>query len=276
MKDTPSVQPKILYKYIGASKLKFYFPKLTLAFPHIDLLNDPFEANIQSTLDYTKNLKWIPPRYRNPVVKYRIGQVTDYGINPLYEKHEESKEYEDALESNKRLDELMNFLVYCRNSLGILSLTTDPLNSLMWAHYADNHKGLCIGFNVEHEFFKYSPRQPSFNNYTDLFSLLRVRYRSERPNYKGLDKCEYILNAFGTKFIQWSYENEYRFLRVLSEGEKVLIQEPPKDLIKEVYIGMNSGINLNYHGGVSEEVEIYKVNYKHDGYRLIGEQVKRS
>lgn len=34
-------------------------------------------------------------------------------------------------------------------SFGIMSLTIHPLNYLMWSHYANSHKGFCIGFDTD-------------------------------------------------------------------------------------------------------------------------------
>ena len=37
--------------------------------------------------------------------------------------------------------------------VGILCLTEVPDSLLMWAHYADSHKGFLVGFNTTHTFF---------------------------------------------------------------------------------------------------------------------------
>ncbi|MBF4437559.1 DUF2971 domain-containing protein, partial [Vibrio anguillarum] len=41
----------------------------------------------------------------------------------------------------------------CKNrfsrNYGVLSLTRQPLNSLMWAHYGDEHQGVVIGIDVD-------------------------------------------------------------------------------------------------------------------------------
>lgn len=270
------VKPKILYKYIGQEKIRYYFPKLSLAFPHIDLLNDPFETNIQSTLDYTTNLKWIPPKYRNPIVKYKIGNMVDYGENPFYDKYEESKEYHEAKKKNHQLEELMNFLIKCRNELGVLSLTSDPLNVLMWAHYGNNHQGICIGFDMEHSFFSQVDKGQTTVRCNNLFNLLKVEYNNERPNYTEYTACEYAEKAFTSKFKHWSYEEEYRLIRKLPSNSKILIQNAPNDLIKEIYFGIKSDIDLNIFNNLAENVDLYRVKYRNDGYKLIKERINLS
>ena len=51
----------------------------------------------------------------------------------------------DPSESQERFNELIIFCI--QNGFGILTLTEAPDNLLMWAHYAMNYTGFCIGFN---------------------------------------------------------------------------------------------------------------------------------
>lgn len=80
--------------------------------------------------------------------------------------------------------------------IGILCLTDNPLNQLMWAHYANEHKGLVLEFDVTHKFFDQnftfstvfpglSYLEPEANKRLDerceLFGRpLKVNYRSDR------------------------------------------------------------------------------------------------
>lgn len=59
-------------------------------------------------------------------------------------------------------------------------------NILMWSHYADSHKGICIEY--EHD-----------TDYTMLASGYRMQYQQQ----KSMDAC---------KNICWKYENEYRIV----------------------------------------------------------------
>jgi hypothetical protein len=40
-------------------------------------------------------------------------------------------------------------LKHFRDNVGVLSLTTNPTNGVMWAHYADQSKGVCVGIDLE-------------------------------------------------------------------------------------------------------------------------------
>ncbi|QEZ48757.1 DUF2971 domain-containing protein [Cupriavidus oxalaticus] len=91
--------------------------------------------------------------------------------------------------------------------LGVLCLTTQKDNLLMWAHYAANHSGVCIGFDSGYEPFTdaqpvlYSERRPAVSSRTPDMELLR--------------------GALLTKSPHWSYEKEWRAIkRTISDHEK--------------------------------------------------------
>ena len=59
-------------------------------------------------------------------------------LDATWEKHEASESYK--LEIDEKLSKYLN-------KTGICSFSRTRKNQLMWAHYADEHKGFCIGFN---------------------------------------------------------------------------------------------------------------------------------
>ena len=51
----------------------------------------------------------------------------------------------------KRMQIAMDNGEFCKqfsDNVGICSLTKDPLNLLMWAHYAQHHKGFVVEFEI--------------------------------------------------------------------------------------------------------------------------------
>lgn len=103
----------------------------------------------------------------------------------------------------------------------------------MWSHYADSHKGICLGFDVKDELLNditYVERRPKNQiRYDDIFSA---------DNEKVFEEC------FLTKFSHWEYEEEMRaFFDVdkveLSKSE--LFFEPFSEniILREVLLGMN-------------------------------------
>lgn len=98
------------------------------------------------------------------------------------------------------------------DNLGVLALSEKCDDLLMWAHYAQNHKGLVIGFDSEHRYF-HQQLGPS-----DEFRYVRkVRYSKGRPNIR-LTTIEDLTGIFLTKSEDWKYEDEWRVMRPLVES----------------------------------------------------------
>lgn len=97
------------------------------------------------------------------------------------------------------------------NLLFIGSLCTDYRNPLMWAHYADSHKGFCIEFDCSEEIGK---------NNLPLFPVLYSKDMVKMPwkcclKPEGTKDPEFsarLIKAALTKDDVWKYENEWRIL----------------------------------------------------------------
>jgi hypothetical protein len=125
--------------------------------------------------------------------------------------------------------------------LGILSLTEDPANILMWAHYAANHSGFVLEFNDEHEWFH--QRKSSSD---DLRNLRQVSYVcSTEPRFLTELEGADVLYA---KSEDWHYEREWRIVRPLTEASVVsgdihLFEFPP-EVLTGIIFGLRSGLSL--------------------------------
>jgi len=107
-------------------------------------------------------------------------------------------------------------------TFGIVSLTPEKNNFLMWSHYSNSHRGFTIGYD-RNKLFAQTPGE-----------LGPVQYRKEFPKY-GLfdDHVKYFLNYAYVKSDIWEYENEYRLLR---EGSRK-IEKLTEDTIAEIIFG---------------------------------------
>lgn len=87
--------------------------------------------------------------------------------------------------------------------VGVLCFTTNPRSNLMWCHYAKDHTGLMIQFEM-------------FKDYRTLTKSLPIDYeREELPTYNWyLDNKEDIANIVLSKHRDWAYEGERRILRL--------------------------------------------------------------
>lgn len=83
--------------------------------------------------------------------------------------------------------------------MGILCMSERNDNILMWGHYAEEHKGVCLEFSPNFE-------DPLFKQ------IYPVHYENELPvlNIFDLDYSESILRSILTKWKEWSYEEEWR------------------------------------------------------------------
>ncbi|AWJ82833.1 hypothetical protein TSH58p_04450 [Azospirillum sp. TSH58] len=109
---------------------------------------------------------------------------------------------------NERVQEL-------NQHIGVLSLTTEPENLLMWAHYAGNHQGMVIEFDGLSHFFN---RKRSEND--ECYHLREVNYSKERPRRNFIDIDVSILLL--TKSVEWGYEKELRVMAPLCDADKVI------------------------------------------------------
>ncbi|WDP87536.1 MAG: DUF2971 domain-containing protein [Desulfobacter sp.] len=102
------------------------------------------------------------------------------------------------------LDKIINK----RSSVGIYSLSTSYDHELLWAYYADSHKGFCIQYDLDLLIRK--------NIYQKVHHF-PVTYQNEPPSItlSDISKMEIrniFQKLFGTKSKLWEHEEEYRII----------------------------------------------------------------
>ena len=96
------------------------------------------------------------------------------------------------------------------NLLFIGSLCTDYRNPLMWAHYADSHKGFCIEFDCSTEIDKTLQLFPVI--YSKDIVKMPWKYCLTSEGTKDPEFSARLIQAVLTKDDVWKYENEWRIL----------------------------------------------------------------
>ncbi|HDM8174878.1 DUF2971 domain-containing protein [Vibrio harveyi] len=144
-------------------------------------------------------------------------------------------------------------LLKARVNHRVLSLTREPLNPLMWAHYANSYEGVVIEFDS-------IVSQLNSDEFVIPASKGDMIYTRTKPtmndfgSYYGefLNNTEEILKrTFLFKSQDWSYEEEVRvvgelqskhslFKTELINGRPMSMYSFPKDSITAVYIGYNA------------------------------------
>jgi hypothetical protein len=190
--------------------------------------NDPFELNsninriaeedeIQKLVD-RDFVKYIEEEYsKHPIIS---AFITKEAFIQLAEGKKEYFKNEIIGMERQLAGELPGMLKTISNSmLGALSLSEISTHELMWSHYADEHKGFVIGFNIEHQFFN-----QKISEADELRHPRKIDYR-ERPPVISLSNTSGA-ELFFVKSMKWSYESEWRMLMPLSDSSKVIEKQP--------------------------------------------------
>jgi hypothetical protein len=147
---------------------------------------------------------------------------------------------------------------------GILCFSETWKEQLLWAHYANKHQGIALGFEIPKE------------------KLLKVSYVSDeiRPKFKLTDDAKEnelkFLNLAKLKFQEWKYEKEHRLLFQLKDCIKEngmhFISFGNNLRIKEIVVGCRFNHKIN-GGKISElakelDVKIIPTRPGWEDYRI--------
>lgn len=138
-----------------------------------------------------------------------------------------------AVEANDKLTR--SFLRSNRDQVhettGFICFSKSWRNPVQWAHYADSHNGLCLGFDVNDDHLSHVQYAPS------RVPALEFRAIVEARDLDGLRRIG------TTKYDHWHYENEVRSLYALSgpEPDGYEYVSFGSDLaLREVMVGANN------------------------------------
>lgn len=106
-------------------------------------------------------------------------------------------------------------------------------NELMWAHYADSHKGVCIKYHFPNSLTQLADGKDGVMCY-----FKDVSYSSQDLHqYSGKDSIN-LYDAFFLKGEKWAYENELRLLLFDINGRPGFYSITAKNCIESVYFGL--------------------------------------
>jgi hypothetical protein len=112
---------------------------------------------------------------------------------------------------------------------GVLSLSTRRDDPLMWAHYADSCRGICIGVTFDNNDLSNSELIPLAVEYADELPVLNAAKFFDGTPENVMDMLRVF---YGTKYKAWSHESE---LRLVSLRGDVALELPGR--ITEVILG---------------------------------------
>ena len=107
-----------------------------------------------------------------------------------------------------------------RSEIGVLCISEVCDDILMWSHYADFHRGICLEFDGEAMFMQHANR---------------VTYAKHRPKidaYRDSNDTK-LDKALLTKSDHWSYEREWRLIRY--QGGPGVVAFRPENLTGVIF-----------------------------------------
>ncbi|MBW2608448.1 MAG: DUF2971 domain-containing protein [Deltaproteobacteria bacterium] len=130
------------------------------------------------------------------------------------------------------LDQLKSDL----ENMGVCSFSLEFNNTLMWSHYADNHHGVCLTYELPKSFFDKTANEIfgivdvdyGLNPLSDWFIKKALKHNSFEDFVRDL-----IIKALTVKAKLWEYEKEVRILRK-QEGVHVI----DKEYLKQICFGL--------------------------------------
>lgn len=212
-----------------------------LFFAQKDSLNDPFEAAFDSSWQELM-AKEIREADVDGIIAYghKFGHPSNQG-----------KGWDDFMELppiGKKMPShhLQGTIMHLKSDIhhyfdrhGIFSLSKDVTNELIWAHYAGQHCGFAIEYDLDVIFDKKQNRNIKLSN------VIEVKYQNEPVQLFDSDVIEYLhgdsgkivrklcQNFIGIKSRAWEYEKEIRLV-----SSKIGLIEIPKKSVRTITFGL--------------------------------------
>lgn len=213
--------PQVLYKYTSTDVLKLILKNKKIKFSRITDFNDKRECFAIQDFNNT------PEEWRQYVE----------GINP----EQPRRIIRGILNKLRRSPGLgrqwiAQAIKETNEELGILCLTCSNSNELMWAHYADSQRGVCLEFDLGRSLNTFCfPKRVEYDDEPKRFNYIRAWI--ERNDSK-------VIEPIYHKSAVWSYEEEYRVVRINGAGlvpfNKAALRsicfgiDTPEDVIGEI------------------------------------------
>lgn len=230
-----------------SERLKSSLQKSELYFSHPAGYNDPLECTIPVTIEDNDTHEEEYRKFYESFLDKRLGLISD--DNARRKWTQEMIEFGFPLEK---------CLMTC--------LSENGDNQLLWAHYADQHRGICLGYefpDTDEEFSEKAEWGSMAKHDMGKFGLKlhkdKIQYLNDRPalNISNSDESvekwkfdsDYLMNAcIFSKPKCWEYEKEWRLALIYPIGvEKSFAPKIdtkgyhailPREWLKEITFGL--------------------------------------
>lgn len=287
--------PPILYKYMSTDRESF-FEKPQLRFTPSDKFKALYECApktkavinplvtkqkiIEQSTRLSSCLTELAPFSQSNACKAIISGVID-ALQELSTKLiEDNTPLVETQEVQSTANSILGSHLY-RTPHGVLCLTSDPANTIMWEQYAKGfwggHCGFVAGFDTTHSFFH---RQTDHDKMLGVLAPVCYPQYEELPCFNDLflDEDNTTKNIFFTKDPHLAYEKEWRIVTRLKKPEKQPrsdIEDIPPAAIKEIYLGVKACESLLNTAKIfcnKFEIDLFRMVKSSSG-RLVPEQI---
>jgi hypothetical protein len=147
-------------------------------------------------------------------------------------------------------------------SMGLLCFSGSWSSPVQWSHYADHHRGICLGFDINTE-------------------VQRIRYVKQRLGAnvaalqtEGPAAEAHMVEILSTKFAHWRYEKEYRLFTTLQDPESGLYFYPFSEAVqlREVIVGADSSVShhqVRQAIGQLQDISVHKARLAFKSFRVV-------
>jgi hypothetical protein len=252
--------PEFLYKYrpvTNAMQVKFVediIRRHQFYFAPIHHFLDPFEFRIEIATGNRKN-------GNTSNLADLISEES--GFNKEKTKDILEKIYKEiaSLKSKEISDVNKAIVRHWTSSVGVLSLSENIDNMLMWSYYADWHNGVCMGFRV-------SPDCKFFSR------ARKVRYSENYPCTEDIN-LRPTVNCCLYKSLQWSHEREWR---IVEDGLGGKLIDYPSEKLEHIVLGIRTSSEVEsivreWIGSASQKIKLFKAKVSDSSHNIILDEI---
>jgi hypothetical protein len=253
------LRPAILYKYLSlgtdeeAARARDSIQHHRMWFSSRLAFNDPFDCRptVDLSADADTKIRWMAKQY------LARGTCTKHEDAIARAAHVINKTDGKDIELSKQIESQVQRHL---DGIGILCLAGTASSLLMWSHYSDSHRGICIGYRSL--------------LVGDMFDAARtVKYQKDYPSICAWtdDQCTKLKKALLTKADCWRYEKEYR---ILDGANCNFIREHEPENVASVILGarIDPGARdsiLEAARGMESRPSLLQAELARDQFRLV-------
>lgn len=149
---------------------------------------------------------------------------------------------------------------------GLLCFSAEWCDPLIWAHYSDKHKGLCLGFDIR-EVEEIKTKKVCYIS-TPLQFPVDFLHLNERQQLPVADRMIY------TKYRNWRYEQE---IRTWTDLDEEFFNFCDGLQLAEVIIGAECNLPIteitSALGSLADNVSVKKVRASHDAFQIVEDEI---